>query len=387
MLMLENLKVLDLTNNIAGPVCAAMLGDHGAEVIHIEKPVYGDDCRNFSPMIDGVSTTHLNVNRNKKSVVLNLKDSKSIEAIKRHIEDSDVFIESSRPGVMKRLGLDYQIVKSINPRIIYCSISAYGQHGPYAERAGYDVIAQGFSGLMYYTGEEDGGPTKCGIAVGDFVGALNAFGSIVLALYHRQMSGSGQYIDIALTRSLLWMTGNFDYVYTGVRRKRTGNHDASLCPYGIFSNKKGESIVIGAVNVALWQKLCRAMGRKDLMEDSRFVTNDNRVRNAPEVIAAIENWLDGLGSVEEAAGILNRFGVPNTKVNSMDDILHDPHVMEEKWIREIPVHQSITSIKGLLAPVGIAEFSDAETVTRCAPALGEHTEEFFRHGQTADART
>ena len=177
------------------------------------------------------------------------------------------------------------------------------------------------------------------------------------------------------------MTGNFDYVYTGFRRKRTGNHDASLCPYGIFSNKKGESIVIGAVNVALWQKLCRAMGREDLMEDPRFITNDNRVKNAPEVITAIENWLDGLGSVEEAAGILNRFGVPNTKVNSMEDILYDPHVMEEKWVREIPVHQSITSIKGLLAPVGIAEFSDAETVTHCAPALGEYTEEFFRHGQ------
>lgn len=376
-LMMSGLKVLDLTNNIAGPVCAAMLGDHGAEVIHIEKPVYGDDCRSFPPIIDGTSTTHMFVNRNKRSVVLDLKDKNAVSALLEHAKDCDVFIESCRPGVMARLGLDYDTISRLNPRVIYCSISAYGQNGPYAGKAGYDIIAQGFSGMMYYSGEKDGEPTKCGTAVGDFVGAVNAFGSIAAALYYRQLSGIGQHIDVSLARGLLWMTGCFDHLYTGVHRTRTGSHDASLCPYGIFRNGRGGSVVIGAVNVLLWKKLCLAMGRQELMDGPRFVTNDQCVKNSAEVIKIIEDWLGSLGSIEEAVKLLDEYGVPNTNVNSMEDILQDPHVKAVGWLKGIPVPPSVSTIESRLTPVGIAGFSETDIRTCCAPDLGEDTAAFL----------
>ena len=200
--MLENLTVIDITNNIAGPGCAAMLADHGAEVIHVEKPIFGDDCRHFFPTIGKDSASHFYANRNKKSVVLDLKDPVGARVIKKLAETADILIESNRPGVMDRLGLGYDVLHAINPRLIYCSISAFGQHGPYAEKAGYDIIAQAYSSMMYYTGEADSGPVKNYFAIGDFVCAYNAYGTIMTALYHRERTGKGQYLDVALARDL-----------------------------------------------------------------------------------------------------------------------------------------------------------------------------------------
>ena len=201
----ENLKVLDVTNNYAGPMAGAMLADYGAEVWHVEKPVLGDDNRYFPPIIDGISINYCTSNRGKKSVVLDLKDPRGAEAFRKLAAQADVLLESYRPGVMKKLGLDYETLKEINPRLIYCSISAYGQEGPYANRPGYDVIAQAVSGMMEMTGEPDGAPTKIGSAIGDWMGALNAFGCIGTALYYRSETGEGQHIDISLARSLMWM--------------------------------------------------------------------------------------------------------------------------------------------------------------------------------------
>ena len=181
----ENLKVIDITNNYAGPMAGTMLADYGAEVWHIEKPVLGDDSRFFPPMVDGLSINYCTSNRGKKSVVLDLKDPRGADAVKKLAAKADVLLESFRPGVMKKLGLGYEELKEINPRLIYCSISAYGQTGPYASRPGYDVIAQAVSGIMEMTGEPDGMPNKIGPAIGDWMGALNAFGCIGTALYYR----------------------------------------------------------------------------------------------------------------------------------------------------------------------------------------------------------
>ena len=165
---------------------------------------------------------------------MDLKDPRAIEIIKKMVKETDIVIESSRPGVMKRLGLDYETLREINPSLIYCSVSAFGQVGPYAKKPGYDVIAQAFSGIMHFTGSKESGPTKIGTVVGDMVGAMNAYGAIATALYYRSLTDQGQHIDISLARGLLWMTGNFDHTITGKPKTRQGNHDAQLCPYGVF---------------------------------------------------------------------------------------------------------------------------------------------------------
>ncbi len=383
--MLSGLKVLDFTNNIAGPCTGALLADYGADVIHIEKPIWGDDCRNFAPMVDGVGSTHMSVNRTKKSVVMDLKDPVAVNLVKKMVADADVLIESSRPGVMDRLGLGYDQLKQINPRLIYCSISAFGQKGPAAGKAGYDIIAQAFSGFMYYTGEPDGKPTKITSAIGDFSTAINAYGEIMTALYYREISGLGQHVDVCLARTLVWMNASFDYLYTGIPRQRTGNHDSSLCPYGIFERSAGEYIVIGAVNVSLWQKLCVVMGREELMTDPKFITNDVRVKNKNEVISIIEEWLRSLPSVYDAADLLDQAGIPNCKLYTMDDLLHDPQVEAGGWLKDVPVCKGVTSIKTRKVPVGLADFSEGIIRAERAPALGEHSIEIFQqYGMSKD---
>ena len=371
--MLKELTVLDFTNNIAGPCAGVLLADQGANVIHVEKPVWGDDCRHFAPVIDGVGTTHIGVNHTKKSLVLDLKDPVAIELVRKAITKTDVVIESSRPGVMDRLALGYEELKKINPRLIYCSISAFGQEGPYAGKAGYDVIAQAFSGFMYYTGEPNGKPTKITSAIGDFSTAINAFGSIMTALYYRERSGLGQHVDVSLARTLTWMNASFDHLYTGVQRRRTGNHDSSLCPYGIFERGDGEYIVIGAVNVNLWRKLCAVMGREELMDDPRYMTNDARVENHREVIEIIEGWLKTLPSVYAAAALLDEAGIPNCKLYTMDDILNDPQVQDRNWLCDIPACEGMTSLQSRKTPVGLADFSEGELCVGRAPTLGEHS--------------
>jgi len=375
--LLEGIKVLDFTNNVAGPATAVALADYGAEVIHIEKPVWGDDCRNYIPMADGISAMHMMINRSKKSMVMDLKDSDAIAVLKRMVADTDVIVESFRPGVMDRLGLGYEELSEINPRLIYCSISAFGQKGPYATRAGYDVIAQAFSGFIYYTGGESGTPTKICGAIGDYSSALNAYGQIMTALYYRERTGRGQHIDVSLARTLLWMNAYFDHIYTGEPRPRSGNHDYTLSPYGVFERSPEEYLVIGAVNVSTWKKLCEAMERPDLVTDPRYLTNDARVHHDDEVIAIIEDWLRSLPSVDEAARILDEAGVPNCKLNTMTDILEDPHVVENGWVTDIPPCTGVTSIPAAKAVVGLADFSGGEPVVGGAEALGESSVEIL----------
>ena len=367
----DGVRVVDLTNNFAGPMSSAPLADYGAEVIHVEKPVTGDDNRFFSPMVDGVSVSHMSANRGKRSLVLDLKDPRSIESIKKLAAEADILIESYRPGVMDRLGLGYEAIKAVNPGVIYCSISAYGQTGPYANRPGYDVIAQAVSGAMYMTGDPNGPPTKIGSAIGDWVGALAAFGTIGTAMYHRAVTGKGQHIDISLARLLLWVFARFDFTFTGKPETRSGNYHTTLAPYGIFNGSHGDSIIIGALNQNLWTKLCGVMGCPEFAEDPRYNTNAKRCDNLKDVIQIIEGWLKRLDDIGEAERRLMEAGVPCAKVYSPEDAFQDPHFNTCGWITKIPAPAGVTSIDGRFFPSNPFTFSAVAPQYRPAPTLGQ----------------
>lgn len=371
----ENLKVIDLTNNYAGPMAGSLLADYGAEVWHIEKPVLGDDNRYFPPMVDGISINYCTSNRGKKSVVLNLKDPRGAEAVRRLVKKADVLLESYRPGVMKKLGLGYEELKKINPRLIYCSISAYGQTGPYASRPGYDVIAQAVSGIMEMTGEPGGSPTKIGPAIGDWMGALNAFGCIGTALYYRSVTGQGQHIDISLARSLMWMAAKLDYNITGEVQTRTGNHHSNLAPYGIFKGNNGESAVIGVLSTNLWNKFCTVLGRPELAEDPRFISNDKRVENKEILIELVENWLKTFPQISQAVQLLMEAGIPCSKIYNMRDVNEDPHFNQCGWIADMPMADGMQSVRTRRFPSDPFEFSAFSAEYRKAPALGENNHE------------
>ncbi|MBR0085520.1 MAG: CoA transferase [Lachnospiraceae bacterium] len=384
--MLDGILVIDFTNNLAGPATAALLAERGAEVIHIEMPGKGDDNRYFPPVLKGLnSTTHMWANRGKKSVTLNLKDPRALNVIYKMVEEADIVIESNRPGVMDKLGLGYDKLSEINERLIYCSVSAFGHVGPNRSKPGYDIIAQAYSGVMYFTGEPDGPPTKIGIALGDFVGAINAFGSVLGALYQREMTGYGQHVDVSLARGLLWLVGLFNQPVNGSIRYRTGNHDFSLCPYGVFNGKDG-SCVIGAVNETTWKHLCETMGREDLIDDPEYKKNTDRVRNKTKVIELIENWLNTFEHIDEPVEMLDKAGVPVSKISNGDYMYQDKHALECGWIQEINVPDEVTEVDHLMGCVGLSEFSGALIDgTKAAHSLGaDNYEVLTRYGMTRE---
>lgn len=373
----EGVRVLDFSNNLAGPSCGAMLADYGAEVIHIEKPVLGDDCRTFLPQIEGVSMPHLTCNHGKKSVVLDLKDSRAVRIVKELAQDSDIVIESSRPGVMKRLGLDYETLREINPRLIYCSISAFGQTGPYAQRPGYDIIAQAVSGIMYMTGDQDGPARKIGVAVGDYIGGLNAFGCIGTAMYYREVTGEGQHIDLSLARNLMWMSAKLDYPLTGKEEHRNGNHHLTLCPYGIFNGKNGQSIVIATLSQKLWEKLCCTIGREDLIRNPDYLNNRERCAHMEPLVAIIEEWLRSFPDIADAEEVLADAGIPCSRVFTHKDINEDPHFNECGWIIDLPVQHGMKTIRSKRAPSDPFGFSACMPEYGETPALGQHNVEIL----------
>lgn len=372
--MLKGLLVLDLTNNLAGPAAGLLLAEHGAEVIHIERPGVGDDCRYFPPILEGTSFSHMWENKGKKSITLNLKDERAKKVLRKMIEQADVLIESYRPGVMDKLGLGYEAAEKLNPRLVYCSVSSFGHRGPYAEKPGYDIIAQANSGIMYMTGEADGPPMKVALTVGDYVGALNALGGIMTALYYREKIGLGQHVDISLARGLTWFNGVFDYPVSKIPKCRSGNHADNLCPYGIFNGREG-SIVLGAVNLLTWQHLCECMGRPELIDDPRYRTNADRCEHKQEVIDLVEVWLSTFQQIDDACAVLDKAGVPAAKIKSPDEVYLDPHVVECGWVQDIPTPKGIHMADSVPGCVGLSDFSRGKFRVSRAPDLGEHNEE------------
>lgn len=370
---LKGMKVVDLSQVLAGPYCTMVLGDMGADVVKVEKFPLGDDTRTMGPYINEESYMYMMVNRNKRGVCLNLKTDEGLQVLYKLIEDADVFIENYRPGVTKKLGIDYDTLKSINPRLIYCSISGYGQTGPYKNKGGFDIMAQGLSGLIDMTGERTGKPVKVGIAIHDIAAAQTAIQSILAAYIHRLKTDIGQYIDVSLVDSgLAWTVWEAAaYFGKGEVPRRNGTAHRVSAPYQGYKTKDG-FILIGAANQKLWEKFCLSVVHKpEWIEDERFLTNSIRAQHVDELEIEMENvlkeqdsayWLD----------LLDKNGIPSGPIYSYDQTLADEHIISREMILDYE-HPVAGEMKTLGFP---AKFSETPGQFRSpAPLLGQHNKE------------
>lgn len=373
---LQDIVVLDLTRVLAGPYCTMMLADFGADVIKIEIPVKGDDTRGMGPFVNNSSLYYANVNRNKKSVTLNLKDPKGKELFLAMVKKADVVVENYRPGVTDKLGVGYDVLKEVNDRIIYAAVSGFGSYGRNSARPGYDIIAQAYGGLMSITGEPDGEPLRVGTAIGDVLGGMNLTIGVLMALHARELSGKGQRVDVALVDSVISSleTGTQRYFASGKLPRRIGNRYASAYPYDSFKAKDG-SFVIGCGNDKLFNLLCtRVLHREDLLTDPRFLNNALRCENHAALKVEIEKWSTTV-TAAKAYDAINAAGVPASLINDLHQISHDPHVVEDRQMF-IPVkHPVIGDMRVNGNPVKLLDMMP-EVVT-CAPALGQHNEEIY----------
>lgn len=374
MLPLERLKVLDLTQVMAGPFCCQLLADMGADVTKVEPPGTGDQARrSMGFTMKGEDTAaFLAVNRNKKSVTLNLKDEEARGIFYRLAREADVLVENFRPGVTRKLGIDYETLKEINPRLIYASISGFGQTGPYAMRAGYDLIAQGMSGVMSVTGEPGRPPVKCGVPIGDLsAGLFCAFG-ILTAYVARERTGRGQYIDTSLFEGALalsiWETA--ELWATGRIPQPFGSAHRLTAPYQALRTRDGY-INVGANNQRLWKRLCTAIGREELIEDERFSTNERRMANREELAAELEATLKER-TTDEWMEVLLEAGFPAGPIYNYKQVFEDEHTLTRGMMVEME-HPVEGTVRGLGIPVKLSETPGA--VRRAAPLLGEHTRE------------
>ena len=369
---LKGLKVVDLTRVLAGPFCTMMLGDMGAEVLKIEEPELGDETRGWSPFIGDRSSYFLSVNRNKQSVALDLKSRAGADALRDLVGKADILVENFRPGSLASLGFSYHDLARIHPRLIYCSISGYGQNGPRASLSGYDVVIQGESGFMDVTGSADGEPTRAGVAITDFLAGLYAVQGILLALYDRQRTGLGQHVDIALFDSMLSVMrlplGILQA--TGSAPGRIGNDHPSIAPYETLDLREG-TIIVAVGNPRLWKQFCDAIERPGLMTDPRFATNADRVANRTALKAELESAFDRFtlnGLIER----LEAHNVPCGRVRTIAEAIADPQVAARNMLPTFSL-EGFGEVATLGTPVKLSR-TPAE-VSLAPPGLGEHTEE------------
>ncbi|MDD2247621.1 CoA transferase [Aminobacterium sp. MB27-C1] len=373
---LTNLKVLDLTRVLAGPFCTMILADMGADVIKIERADSGDDTRSMGPFLNGESAYYMNLNRNKRGMTLNLKDPQGKELFLEMVKKADIVTENFRPGTMENLGIGYETLKEINPRIIYAAISGFGHTGPYKMRPGYDIIAQAMSGLMSTTGWPGGEPTRTGTAMGDVLAGLSCAIGILAAVNARNLTGVGQKVDIALVDSAVASLEiiNMIYLIEGRIPQRIGNRYESTYPYDSFKASDG-SLVIGAANNKLWKNLCSVMERPELAEAPEYLEVKDRVARNEELKVIVEEWTTK-HTVQEAFDLINDAGIPCAPIMSIDQIVKDPHIAGD---REMFVKTS-HPIAGELTITGShIKLSDTPpTIRTHSPLLGEHNVEILK---------
>jgi formyl-CoA transferase len=369
---LEGIRVLDLSRVLAGPYCTMMLGDLGADVIKVESPE-GDDTRRWGPpYATGEAAYYLCCNRNKRSVVLDLGTSEGREIIRNLALQSDVLVENFRLGKMEEWGLGYEPLSAAHRGLIYCSISGYGRTGPEAALPGYDYVLQGAGGVMSITGEEDGLPTKVGVAIVDLTAGMFALSSILAALRVRDLTGNGQRIDISLLDSHLAWLANVasNYLVSGDVPRRYGNGHPNIVPYDTFAASDGW-LIVAVGNERQWQRLCETIARSDLLLDERFSTNADRVRNRAtllpllgEIFVArtVDDWLQRLRGAD----------VPSGPVNSVDRILDSSQAAARGMVQEIP-HPTAGTLRMVASPLKLE--ATPPVVRRHPPLLGEHTDE------------
>lgn len=374
-LLLEGVRVLDFTRVMAGPFATMLLGDLGADVIKIEPPG-GDDTRGWGPpWIGSDSAYFMSANRNKRSIIIDLKKPESREIIKKLVERSDIVVENFRPGVAEQLGISYSQLSRINPKIIYCSISGFGQSGPYRDKPGYDLIALAMSGLMSITGEPDRPPVKFGVPIADLTTAIFAALSIVSALYWREKTGKGQYIDMALldVQVLLLSHQAFNYFATGEEPQRMGSAHPNIVPYQAFETSDGY-IVVTIGSEKLWEQFCKVIDRPDLLVDPKFKTNADRVMNRRILVEELSKifksrttdyWMEKLESV----------GIPAAPILTVGQVLSSEHVKNRELVIEID-HPEAGRIKMLGTPFKLSETPGK--IRTPPPIRGQHTYEILR---------
>ena len=371
---LAGVRVLDLSRVLAGPFASQMLADMGAEIIKVEPPSTGDDTRLFPPMRDGVSHYFISVNRSKKSIVVDLKTPEGVGLIKELAAACDVLIENYRPGVMDRLGLGYEILSQINPRLIYCAISGFGLTGPLRDRPSFDIVVQALSGALSVNGAKDGPPTKLGIPLGDLVGGIYGPISILSALHERHATGRGRLIDVSLLDGMIGMLGYLAQLsfFTGEDPRPQGSEHPNLTPYGIFPAKDG-GMVIACLTNSFWQRLCDALEMRDIYDDPRFATIELRRDNRPALTELMSQRTSRL-SMAELEVILEAHQVPHAPVLGIGDALEQPQAQ----FREMVVHAEHAQL-GQIPLIGRSvKFPGArQAPVEAPPALGQHTDQIL----------
>ncbi len=371
---LSGLKVLDLSRVLAGPFCGMLLADMGAETIKIEMPGRGDDSRGYPPFVNEESAYFMSVNRNKKSMTLNLKSQEGKEIFKEMVKKADVVVENFRPGTMKRLGLDYEVLKEINPSIIYGACSGYGQYGPSSELPAYDMIVQAMGGLMSITGPDENHMSRVGSSIGDVVaGVFTALG-IVSAVVHRQNTGEGQLVDVAMLDCQMSILENAiaRYFVNGVNPKPMGNRHPSIEPFGEVKTKDS-SMVVAAGNDQLFVKLCKILGDESMATDPSYQTNQSRVEHMDQLFESLNGHFEKK-STNEWIAILREQGIPCGPINKIGDAVNEPSVIARDMIVEV------TNTKGdaVKMPGIPIKFSKTPcSVDKAAPLLGEDTAEIL----------
>lgn len=372
---LAGVKVLDLSRVLAGPWCGQILGDLGAEVIKVEQPGKGDDTRAWGPPWfaepeQRMSAYYLACNRNKKSIAIDIARPDGAELIRRIAMECDVVIENFKTGGLAKYGLDYQSLKAVNPRLVYCSITGFGLFGPYAERGGYDFLIQGMGGLMSLTGPADGDPTKVGVPVIDLFTGLYASVSILAALRHRDATRGGQHVDCALLDTAVAILANqgMNHLVGGIIPKPMGNGHPNVVPYRNFASADGE-LIVAVGNDNQFQKLCEVLRRKDLAADPRFVTNSARVEARDVLEAELSASIAGWKRAELLAA-MTRAGVPGGPINSVDQVFADPQVQARGMVGHYAVpgggELPLTRFPAILS-------ATPAQIDRLPPRLGEHT--------------
>ncbi len=372
---LKGLKVLDLGRMVAGPFCASLLADMGADTIKIESPGKGDMSRDSLPKQDGISTYFITFNRSKRGLALDLKSEEGKQVLRRLIQRSDVLIENFRPGVMKRLGFSYDEAAKLNPRLIYASISGFGQEGPYAERACFDPIAQAMSGLMSVTGSTGGENVRCGASIADIMAGQNAATAILAALHYREQTGRGQWIDISLLDACITALSSMNQIYltTGRVPQAKGNTFEASAPGNSYPASDG-ILVISAGQDSEWRKLCGVLGHPEWAEDPRFITVDGRVAHRQELDSAI-GAETSRRTVQELLDALLAVGLPAAPVLHVDDVVSDPHFRDVRQMFADVEHPTLGTVRITNQCIKMSETSPY--IRGCAPLLGQHNRDIL----------
>ncbi len=374
---LADIKVLDLSRVLAMPYCSMMLGDLGAEIIRVERPGVGDETRHWGPPWAGeLSAYYLCTNRNKKCITIDLKKQEGQEIIRRLAQRSDIFLENFLPGNLAEMNLGYEDIKALNPKIIYASVTGYGQNGPYRDFPGFDFIIQAQGGLMSVIGDSDGPPMKVGVAIVDITAGLFACSAILAALHYREQTGIGQHIDIALLDAqVAWLANQAsNYLVSGKVPRRMGNAHPNIVPYETYQAKDGIYIALGVGNDNQWRKLCKLAKLEHLMDDPRYASNPKRVENRKELVSILQKIFLQKDSGEWIK-LLTEAEIPSGPINTIDRVFADPQVLAREMLVGME-HPAIGPIKLVGSPMKLSETPVQYRIP--PPLLGEHTEEILR---------